>query len=40
MDPQGQEIRDVIEAQTQDEAQATIRSMGYFRHEDFCAKGG
>ncbi|HMO14062.1 MAG TPA: type II secretion system F family protein [Pirellulaceae bacterium] len=29
-DPQGQEIRDVIEAQTQDEAQATIRSMGYF----------
>ena len=30
MDPQGQEIRDVIEAPTQDEAQATIRSMGYF----------
>jgi type IV pilus assembly protein PilC len=30
MDPQGQEIKDVIEAQTQDEAQATIRSMGYF----------
>lgn len=30
MDAQGQEIRDVIEAQTQDEAQATIRSMGYF----------
>lgn len=30
MDPQGQEIRDVIEASTQDEAQATIRSMGYF----------
>lgn len=30
MDPHGQEIRDVIEAQTQDEAQATIRSMGYF----------
>lgn len=30
MDPQGQEIRDVIEAATQDEAQATIRSMGYF----------
>jgi len=30
MDPQGQEIRDVIEATTQDEAQATIRSMGYF----------
>lgn len=30
MDAQGQEIRDVIEAPTQDEAQATIRSMGYF----------
>lgn len=30
MDAQGQEIRDVIEAQTQDEAQATIRSMGFF----------
>ena len=30
MDPQGQEIKDVIEAPTQDEAQATIRSMGYF----------
>lgn len=30
MDTHGQEIRDVIEAQTQDEAQATIRSMGYF----------
>ena len=30
MDPQGQEIRDVIEATTQDEAQDTIREMGYF----------
>ena len=30
MDPQGQEIKDVIDAPTQDEAQATIRSMGYF----------
>ncbi|MEC9091287.1 MAG: type II secretion system F family protein [Planctomycetota bacterium] len=30
MDAQGQEIEDIIEAQTQDEAQATIRSMGYF----------
>ena len=30
MDPQGQEIKDVIDAATQDEAQATIRSMGYF----------
>ena len=30
MDPQGQEIRDVIEAATQDDAQQTIRAMGYF----------
>jgi len=30
MDATGQEIRDVIEAPTQDEAQATIRQMGYF----------
>jgi type IV pilus assembly protein PilC len=30
MDNSGQEIKDVIEAQTQDEAQATIRQMGYF----------
>lgn len=30
MDPQGQEIKDVIEAPTKNEAQATIRSMGYF----------
>lgn len=30
MDPQGQRIEDVIDAPTQDEAQATIRSMGYF----------
>jgi type IV pilus assembly protein PilC len=30
MDPQGQEIKDIIDAATQDEAQATIRSMGYF----------
>ena len=30
MDPTGQEIRDVIEAASQDEAQATIRQMGYF----------
>ena len=47
MDPQGQEIRDVIEAQTQDEAQATIRSMGYFvtkitiqKSEKAAATGG
>lgn len=30
MDATGQEIRDVIEATTQEEAQATIRQMGYF----------
>jgi type IV pilus assembly protein PilC len=30
MDQNGQEIKDVIEATSQDEAQATIRQMGYF----------
>lgn len=30
MDAQGQEIKDVIEAQTEEEAQQTIRQMGYF----------
>src|SRR5262245_50528087 len=30
MDSTGQEIRDVIEATNQEEAQATIRQMGYF----------
>src|SRR5262245_45052681 len=30
MDATGQEIRDVIEAPTEEEAQTTIRSMGYF----------
>jgi len=30
MDATGQEIKDVIEAPSQDEAQATIRQMGYF----------
>lgn len=30
MDATGQEIRDVIEAATEEEAQTTIRSMGYF----------
>src|SRR5262245_63543083 len=30
MDATGQEIRDVIEAATEEEAQSTIRSMGYF----------
>ena len=30
MDATGQEIKDVVEAPTQEEAQATIRQMGYF----------
>ena len=30
MDQSGQEIKDVIEASSQEEAQATIRQMGYF----------
>src|SRR5438132_3940663 len=30
MDAKGQEIKDVIEAASQEEAQATIRQMGYF----------
>src|SRR4026207_195842 len=30
MDATGQEIRDVIDASTEEEAQTTIRSMGYF----------
>ena len=30
MDPTGQEIRDVIEAATEEEAQSTIRQMGYY----------
>jgi len=30
MDPSGQEIKDVIEAPSEEEAQATIRQMGYF----------
>ena len=30
MDSTGQEIKDVIEAPNEDEAQATIRQMGYF----------
>ncbi len=29
IDPKGQEIKDIIEAATEDEAQATIRQMGY-----------
>ncbi len=30
MDSTGQEIKDVIEATSEEEAQATIRQMGYF----------
>lgn len=30
MDATGQEIRDIIDAETEDDAQATIRKMGYF----------
>src|SRR5215204_3664265 len=30
MDAKGQEIKDVIDAQSEDDAQATIRQMGYF----------
>ena len=30
MDATGQEIKDILEAATEEEAQATIRQMGYF----------
>ena len=30
MDAKGQEIKDIIEAATEEEAQTTIRQMGYF----------
>jgi type IV pilus assembly protein PilC len=39
MDAAGQEIRDVIEAPSQDEAQATIRQMGYFVTKISVKKG-
>ncbi len=39
MDATGQEIKDVIEAATQDEAQSTIRSMGYFVTKISVQKG-
>jgi type IV pilus assembly protein PilC len=39
MDSTGQEIRDVIEAQTEEEAQATIRQMGYFVTKIAVKKG-
>ena len=39
MDASGQEIRDVVEAANQDEAQATIRSRGYFVTKIAVKKG-
>ena len=39
MDASGQEIRDVVEAANQDEAQATIRQMGYFVTKIAVKKG-
>ena len=39
MDATGQEIKDVIEAATEDEAQATIRQMGYFVTKISVKKG-
>jgi len=39
MDQTGQEIKDVIEASTQEEAQATIRQMGYFVTKISAKKG-
>ncbi len=39
MDQSGQEIKDVIEAPSQDEAQATIRQMGYFVTKISVKKG-
>ncbi len=39
MDATGQEIRDVIEAQTEEEAQQTIRGMGYFVTRISAKKG-
>ena len=39
MDATGQEIRDVIDASTQEEAQATIRQMGYFVTKISVKKG-
>ncbi len=39
MDATGQEIRDEVEAPTQEEAQATIRQMGYFVTKISVKKG-
>ena len=39
MDATGQEIKDVVEASSQDEAQATIRQMGYFVTKISVKKG-
>src|SRR5574340_87696 len=39
MDATGQEIKDVLEAPSQEEAQATIRQMGYFVTKISVKKG-
>ena len=39
MDASGQEIRDVLEATSEEEAQATIRQMGYFVTKISVKKG-
>ena len=39
MDASGQEIRDVLEAPSEEEAQATIRQMGYFVTKISVKKG-
>ncbi len=39
MDATGQEIRDVIDAASEDEAQTTIRQMGYFVTKISVKKG-
>ena len=39
MDATGQEIKDVIEAASEDEAQTTIRQMGYFVTKISVKKG-
>ena len=40
MDATGQEIKDVVEAANQDEAQATIRAAGYFPTKIAIKKSG
>lgn len=40
MDPSGQEIKDVVEAPTQEDAEATIRKNGYYITKIAAKKGG